>query len=161
MIMIQDGPMPTGVDKPLRITGDPYKVQVCVTLTSCWLLTLMCVCDAHTRLRVSWRTVDSISLVASLQTSCISVHLVQILGAWTTKLPGENKQTKSSWVCTILCISIYFCQIVVIPLLRRPCFCLTTFEIPLRPLLSPWIYVPLTLPRGLYSTVGWHSIYCQ
>ena len=28
MIMIQDGPMPTGVDKPLRITGDPYKVQV-------------------------------------------------------------------------------------------------------------------------------------
>ncbi|XP_041915635.1 far upstream element-binding protein 3 isoform X4 [Alosa pseudoharengus] len=27
MIMIQDGPMPTGVDKPLRITGDPYKVQ--------------------------------------------------------------------------------------------------------------------------------------
>lgn len=28
MIMIQDGPMPTGADKPLRITGDPYKVQV-------------------------------------------------------------------------------------------------------------------------------------
>ncbi|XP_031659208.1 far upstream element-binding protein 3 isoform X6 [Oncorhynchus kisutch] len=27
MIMIQDGPMPTGADKPLRITGDPYKVQ--------------------------------------------------------------------------------------------------------------------------------------
>ncbi|XP_045081756.1 far upstream element-binding protein 3 isoform X2 [Coregonus clupeaformis] len=27
MMMIQDGPMPTGVDKPLRITGDPYKVQ--------------------------------------------------------------------------------------------------------------------------------------
>ncbi|MBN3319427.1 FUBP3 protein, partial [Atractosteus spatula] len=30
MIMIQDGPMPTGADKPLRITGDPYKVQVCL-----------------------------------------------------------------------------------------------------------------------------------
>uniref|UniRef100_A0A8C2KL65 Far upstream element (FUSE) binding protein 3 n=1 Tax=Cyprinus carpio TaxID=7962 RepID=A0A8C2KL65_CYPCA len=30
MIMIQDDPMPTGSDKPLRITGDPYKVQVCV-----------------------------------------------------------------------------------------------------------------------------------
>lgn len=28
MIMIQDGPMPTGADKPLRISGDPYKVQV-------------------------------------------------------------------------------------------------------------------------------------
>ncbi|KAL4609409.1 far upstream element-binding protein 3-like [Arapaima gigas] len=27
MIMIQDGPLPTGADKPLRITGDPYKVQ--------------------------------------------------------------------------------------------------------------------------------------
>lgn len=28
MIMIQDDPMPTGADKPLRITGDPHKVQV-------------------------------------------------------------------------------------------------------------------------------------
>lgn len=28
MMMIQDGPMPTGADKPLRISGDPYKVQV-------------------------------------------------------------------------------------------------------------------------------------
>lgn len=28
MIMIQDDPMPTGADKPLRITGDPQKVQV-------------------------------------------------------------------------------------------------------------------------------------
>lgn len=28
MIMIQDDPMPTGADKPLRITGDPLKVQV-------------------------------------------------------------------------------------------------------------------------------------
>ncbi|XP_064163101.1 far upstream element-binding protein 3 isoform X2 [Anguilla rostrata] len=27
MLMIQDGPMNTGADKPLRITGDPYKVQ--------------------------------------------------------------------------------------------------------------------------------------
>ncbi|XP_029467808.1 far upstream element-binding protein 3 isoform X3 [Rhinatrema bivittatum] len=27
MIMIQDGPLPTGADKPLRITGDPFKVQ--------------------------------------------------------------------------------------------------------------------------------------
>uniref|UniRef100_A0A8C7CLD6 K Homology domain-containing protein n=1 Tax=Oncorhynchus kisutch TaxID=8019 RepID=A0A8C7CLD6_ONCKI len=27
MMMIQDGPMPTGMDKPLRITGDPYKVH--------------------------------------------------------------------------------------------------------------------------------------
>uniref|UniRef100_A0A4W3I027 Far upstream element (FUSE) binding protein 1 n=1 Tax=Callorhinchus milii TaxID=7868 RepID=A0A4W3I027_CALMI len=27
MVMIQDGPQPTGTDKPLRITGDPYKVQ--------------------------------------------------------------------------------------------------------------------------------------
>lgn len=29
MIMIQDGPLPTGADKPLRITGDAFKVQVC------------------------------------------------------------------------------------------------------------------------------------
>ncbi|CAL8320081.1 unnamed protein product [Lota lota] len=28
MIMIQNDPLPTGADKPLRITGDPYKVQV-------------------------------------------------------------------------------------------------------------------------------------
>lgn len=28
MVMIQDGPMPTGADKPLRISGDPFKVQV-------------------------------------------------------------------------------------------------------------------------------------
>lgn len=28
MVMIQDGPLPTGADKPLRISGDPYKVQV-------------------------------------------------------------------------------------------------------------------------------------
>lgn len=28
MVMIQDGPQNTGADKPLRITGDPYKVQV-------------------------------------------------------------------------------------------------------------------------------------
>ncbi|KAF7657087.1 hypothetical protein LDENG_00031770 [Lucifuga dentata] len=27
MIMIQDDPMPTGADKPLRISGDPHKVQ--------------------------------------------------------------------------------------------------------------------------------------
>uniref|UniRef100_A0A8C6VWN8 K Homology domain-containing protein n=1 Tax=Nothobranchius furzeri TaxID=105023 RepID=A0A8C6VWN8_NOTFU len=27
MMMIQDGPMPTGADKPLRISGDPFKVQ--------------------------------------------------------------------------------------------------------------------------------------
>ncbi|CAN9512893.1 unnamed protein product [Ophioblennius macclurei] len=27
MMMIQEGPMPTGADKPLRISGDPYKVQ--------------------------------------------------------------------------------------------------------------------------------------
>ena len=33
MMMIQDGPMPTGADKPLRISGDPYKVQVCNKLT--------------------------------------------------------------------------------------------------------------------------------
>lgn len=28
MVMIQDGPLPTGADKPLRMTGDPFKVQV-------------------------------------------------------------------------------------------------------------------------------------
>lgn len=28
MVMIQDGPLPTGADKPLRITGDAFKVQV-------------------------------------------------------------------------------------------------------------------------------------
>uniref|UniRef100_A0A5F7ZPT1 Far upstream element binding protein 3 n=1 Tax=Macaca mulatta TaxID=9544 RepID=A0A5F7ZPT1_MACMU len=27
MVMIQDGPLPTGADKPLRITGDAFKVQ--------------------------------------------------------------------------------------------------------------------------------------
>lgn len=32
MVMIQDGPLPTGADKPLRITGDPFKVQVGRTL---------------------------------------------------------------------------------------------------------------------------------
>ena len=28
MVMIQDGPQNTGADKPLRITGDPYKVHI-------------------------------------------------------------------------------------------------------------------------------------
>lgn len=28
MVMIQDGPQNTGADKPLRISGDPFKVQV-------------------------------------------------------------------------------------------------------------------------------------
>lgn len=32
MVMIQDGPQNTGADKPLRITGDPYKVQVNLSL---------------------------------------------------------------------------------------------------------------------------------
>lgn len=36
MIMIQDDPMPTGADKPLRITGDPHKVQVCPLETQTW-----------------------------------------------------------------------------------------------------------------------------
>ena len=43
MIMIQDGPMPTGVDKPLRITGDPYKVQV-YHLSLVFPYVCMCVC---------------------------------------------------------------------------------------------------------------------
>lgn len=34
MVMIQDGPQPTGADKPLRITGDPYKVQVRYKISS-------------------------------------------------------------------------------------------------------------------------------
>uniref|UniRef100_A0A3Q1GGW6 Far upstream element (FUSE) binding protein 3 n=1 Tax=Acanthochromis polyacanthus TaxID=80966 RepID=A0A3Q1GGW6_9TELE len=38
MIMIQDDPMPTGADKPLRITGDPHKVQVSVRTAQCVLL---------------------------------------------------------------------------------------------------------------------------
>lgn len=29
MVMIQDGPQNTGADKPLRISGEPFKVQVC------------------------------------------------------------------------------------------------------------------------------------
>lgn len=28
MVMIQDGPQNTGADKPLRISGEPFKVQV-------------------------------------------------------------------------------------------------------------------------------------
>lgn len=35
MIMIQDDPMPTGADKPLRITGDPHKVQVGLRRAQC------------------------------------------------------------------------------------------------------------------------------
>lgn len=35
MIMIQDDPMPTGADKPLRITGDPHKVQVGLRRAHC------------------------------------------------------------------------------------------------------------------------------
>lgn len=34
MMMIQDDPMPTGADKPLRITGDPLKVQQARELVS-------------------------------------------------------------------------------------------------------------------------------
>lgn len=35
MMMIQDDPMPTGADKPLRITGDPHKVQVSLRRAQC------------------------------------------------------------------------------------------------------------------------------
>ena len=34
MILIQDGSQNTNVDKPLRIIGDPYKVQV--RTPGCW-----------------------------------------------------------------------------------------------------------------------------
>lgn len=30
MVMIQDGPQNTGADKPLRISGEPFKVQVSI-----------------------------------------------------------------------------------------------------------------------------------
>lgn len=32
MVMIQDGPQNTGADKPLRISGEPFKVQVSAML---------------------------------------------------------------------------------------------------------------------------------
>lgn len=38
MVMIQDGPLPTGADKPLRITGDPFKVQVGEKARIAWVL---------------------------------------------------------------------------------------------------------------------------
>lgn len=38
MMMIQDGPLPTGADKPLRISGDPYKVQVHTHTHKHWLM---------------------------------------------------------------------------------------------------------------------------
>lgn len=34
MVMIQDGPQNTGADKPLRISGEPFKVQVGFVLVS-------------------------------------------------------------------------------------------------------------------------------
>lgn len=44
MVMIQDGPQNTGADKPLRISGEPFKVQVGVILASdLWQRT----CDVH------------------------------------------------------------------------------------------------------------------
>lgn len=40
MVMIQDGPQNTGADKPLRISGEPFKVQVgCFPRGKCKLLT--------------------------------------------------------------------------------------------------------------------------
>lgn len=41
MIMIQDDPMPTGADKPLRITGDPHKVQVSLRSAQCVPLSVL------------------------------------------------------------------------------------------------------------------------
>lgn len=40
MVMIQDGPQNTGADKPLRISGEPFKVQV----GHCRLLVIIIVC---------------------------------------------------------------------------------------------------------------------
>lgn len=37
MILIQDGSQPPNIDKPLRIIGDPYKVQVSsLEMVLCW-----------------------------------------------------------------------------------------------------------------------------
>lgn len=47
MIMIQDDPMPTGADKPLRITGDPHKVQVSCRKAHCVLPFVLFVLSLH------------------------------------------------------------------------------------------------------------------
>lgn len=42
MVMIQDGPQNTGADKPLRISGEPFKVQVsCHQLHTVFLFLLI------------------------------------------------------------------------------------------------------------------------
>jgi len=38
MVMIQDGPQNTGADKPLRISGDPFKVQVSTSRHLHWYI---------------------------------------------------------------------------------------------------------------------------
>lgn len=44
MILIQDGSQPPNIDKPLRIIGDPYKVQVLLKkhYKRCWVFIPLC-----------------------------------------------------------------------------------------------------------------------
>lgn len=42
MVMIQDGPQNTGADKPLRISGEPFKVQVSIFMCNCGRCLILC-----------------------------------------------------------------------------------------------------------------------
>lgn len=50
MVMIQDGPQNTGADKPLRISGEPFKVQV----SHHWLHTFYFLLVWHTFIFISY-----------------------------------------------------------------------------------------------------------
>lgn len=60
MVMIQDGPQNTGADKPLRISGDPFKVQV----------SLIVVFKLQDKVFLTW--VKLVSLRFSNQTKLVS-----------------------------------------------------------------------------------------
>lgn len=82
MIMIQDDPMPTGADKPLRITGDPHKVQVSLRSAQCVPLSVLFYTQFYTFYAFSLRLKHFISKLfiflrsGSVRLGCFTCRIV-------------------------------------------------------------------------------------
>lgn len=87
MIMIQDDPMPTGADKPLRITGDPHKVQVSLRSAQCVPLSVLFYTQFYTFYAFSLRLKHFISkLFIFLRSGSVQLGCVSHAGSFTQYL---------------------------------------------------------------------------
>lgn len=87
MIMIQDDPMPTGADKPLRITGDPHKVQVSLRSAQCVPLSVLFYTQFYKFYAFSLRLKHFISkLFIFLRSGSVRLGCVSHAGSFTQYL---------------------------------------------------------------------------